>query len=75
MILKVPIYVEVEKVLHPEALPPLLEELGRGLTRALRQEDIRKYLPEPLKMAKSPEFGSFKIVTKEKALEYLRLKK
>lgn len=76
MIIKVPIYLEVEKVSNPEILPEVVELVGKLFTIILRKEDFNKNSIHRTNYSMlEKQFGDFKIIQREKALEYLRTKK
>jgi len=76
MIIKVPIYVEIESIDCQELLPDVVEALHEVFTNTLRKEKFE--IPQTMGIRKSfvvKHAGEFKIISKEKALEYLRTKK
>lgn len=75
MLIKIPIYVEIEKVSSPEMLPLVVNSLNTVFTRTLRKENFDTHCNKILTEIVLPESKSFKIVTKDGALEYLRTKK
>lgn len=75
MIIKVPIYLEVEKVNVPETLPDTVSLLGKLFTIILRKEDFEKNSSNKAIVSSAvKQLGDFKIIHREKALEYLRSK-
>ena len=76
MIIKVPIYVEIDSISDKENLSLLVLLLGTRLTRILRKENLEKQFTEAEKHAiKKLRVGELSIKTKEQALEYLGTKK
>jgi hypothetical protein len=76
MIIKVPIYVEIDSISDNENLSLLVLLLGTRLTRILRKENLENQFTEAEKHAiKKLQVGELSIKTKEQALEYLRTKK
>jgi hypothetical protein len=76
MIIKVPIYVEIDSISDNENLSLLVLLLGTRLTRILRKENLEKQFTETEKHAiRKLQVGELSIKTKEQALEYLRTKK
>jgi hypothetical protein len=76
MIIKVPIYVEIDSISDNENLSLLVLLLGTRLTRILRKENLEKQFTEAEKHAiRKLQVGELSIKTKEQALEYLRTKK
>jgi hypothetical protein len=76
MIIKVPIYVEIDSISDNENLSLLVLLLGTRLTRILRKENLENQFTEAEKHAiRKLQVGELSIKTKEQALEYLRTKK
>jgi hypothetical protein len=76
MIIKVPIYVEIDSISDNENLSLLVLLLGTRLTRILRKENLEIQFTEAEKHAiRKLQVGELSIKTKEQALEYLRTKK
>jgi hypothetical protein len=76
MIIKVPIYVEIDSISDKENLSLLVSLLGTRLTRILRKENLENQFTEAEKHAiRKLQVGELSIKTKEQALEYLRTKK
>jgi hypothetical protein len=76
MIIKVPIYVEIDSISDQESLSLLVSLLGTRLTRILRKEKLEKQFTEAeLHAIKALKIRELSIKTKEQALEYLRTKK
>jgi hypothetical protein len=74
MVIKVPIYVEIEKA-DPQTLTYVVNDLGLAFTSILRKEDFANSRSLHLNTKVVKELGGFKIVPRDKALEYLRTKK
>lgn len=73
MIVKVPIYLEVDKI-EPDALSHLVETANKKFTTILRREKIETF--EFTKLATGAKYLSkIKIITREKALDFLRTSK
>jgi hypothetical protein len=76
MIIKVPIYVEIEKISSQEMLPDVVETFHTEFTNILRKEKYGISEVSRIRMSTVTKLaGNFKIISKEKALEYLRTKK
>lgn len=75
MIIKVPIYVEIEKVSNQEILPDVVGILHDSFTMFLRKEDFSVRMTKSTITTLDKLVGGFKIINKEKALEYLRTRK
>lgn len=73
MILKVPIYVEIEKLPEGVDLKEEMKVFGRSLTLYLQGKQHSPYL-KPTLDTLTTKFGDFKILSHEKALEVLRKK-
>ena len=76
MIIKVPIYVEIDGISHNELLEDLVKVFGNKFTKILRKENLENsFTKTELKIIQSVVKGEITIKTKEQALEYLRTKK
>jgi len=76
MIIKVPIYVEIESISRQELLPDVVDHLHQVFTSILRKEKFDNTEVQKVRMSSVVKHvGTFKIISKEKALEYLRTKK
>jgi len=75
MIIKVPIYVEIEKVSETADLPEAVTLLHKSFSLILRKSDFRIQMAKYAQLRVEKLIGDFKIIPKEKALEYLRTKK
>jgi hypothetical protein len=72
MIIKVPIYVEIDSIV-PEYLGPVVESLADDFYKLLRKQQLSKSI-EPLYKAANLEDNrpNAKIISREKALQSLR---
>jgi hypothetical protein len=76
MIIKVPIYVEIESISKQEMLPDVVEALHEVFTGVLRKEKFENSSVGKIRISLvTKHAGNFKIISKEKALEYLRTRK
>ena len=75
MIIKVPIYVEIESISKQEMLPDVVNTLHLVFTNSLRREKFDTQAGRISTALVTKLAGEFKIISKEKALEYLRTKK
>lgn len=75
MIIKVPIYVEIEGLKDQDLLPDAVTALNKSFTNLIRENFTGKGFPH-YRLAKDPK-SSLQIttITREKALESLRTKK
>jgi hypothetical protein len=73
MIIKVPIYLEIESV-NQILLPGGVEVISQSFSTFLKKEEF-KTLRKSLTTHFGESFGTFKIILKDKALEILRTKK
>lgn len=75
MIIKVPVYVEIENV-DPELLQEVVHSLSNSFYKVLRKEDFEKKSTHFLTIPKEIRSEFFvKILSKDKAFEALRTKK
>jgi hypothetical protein len=76
MIIKVPIYVEIESISKQELLPDVVDALHMVFTSILRKEKLELTSVGKIRMPLVTKLaGELKIISKEKALEYLRTSK
>jgi hypothetical protein len=76
MIIKVPIYVEIESISKQEMLPDVVDALHSVFTGILRKEKLELTSVGKIRMPLVTKLaGELKIISKEKALEYLRTSK
>jgi len=73
MILKVPIYLDVDSI-PAEMVPTIVESANRKFTSILRKEKL-EIINVPKTEPGGPLSIEFKIITREKALDYLRTNK
>lgn len=74
MIIKVPIYLEVDK-LEQDMIPSIVNDMGNIVYSILRKEkELNGTFPMYKRKGKTIS-ASFKVLSKEKALEYLRTSK
>jgi len=74
MIIKIPIYVEVNKIEEQEAIPELVTMLGKKFTTILRGDD-RTFLTSKVISKRLTPFFPIKVIQRDKALDYLRTSK
>jgi hypothetical protein len=76
MIIKVPIYVEIEKIDNPSMLPNYVATVSDVFVITLRKENYQHRLQiRKLHERVTGVIGNFKIINKEKAIEILRTTK
>jgi len=73
MIIKVPIYVEVDSA-QPEILPDLVEILNKMFTMYLRKQDMATVLKKTHTIFGGRLGEDLSLITREKALDTLRTK-
>lgn len=74
MIIKVPIYVEVDRIPQGGAATLSLF-LSKKLTTVIRKDSIKSYFSIKDSQYLSDTYGELKTITREKALDYLRTSK
>jgi len=74
MIIKVPIYVEIESI-DNDSLRPLVNDLGEEFKSILRKEKFLKLRSAFHDTIGCEGVAKFKIISKESALDSLRIKK
>lgn len=73
MIIKVPIYLEVDSI-NPEALALLVETANKKFSIILRKEKIETFTYDDFEK-KVKHSVKLKVITREKALDFLRTSK
>jgi hypothetical protein len=73
MIIKVPIYLEVDSI-PGELVPSMVETLHKKFTSILRKEKLDHFIVSKSEPG-GPFSTQFKIITREKALDFLRTNK
>lgn len=71
MIIKVPIYVDVDAKLHSEDVSAFVDLLNDEFTEILRRRKLGHIIKE-VRQALDIKRGTYKLITKEMALESLR---
>jgi hypothetical protein len=74
MIIKVPIYVEIESISN-DALRSLVDDMGEEFKSILRKEKFLKLRAAYADTVGFEHVAKFKIISKESALDSLRIKK
>lgn len=76
MIIKVPVYVEIDGIRHPDLLQSLVGLLGDKFTKFLRKEDLETmFTLKEKQILKEVKVNEMSIKTKTQALEHLRTSK
>lgn len=76
MIIKVPIYVEIDGIQHPDLLQSVVDLLGSKFTKSLRKEGLETmFTLKEKQVLKEVRVNDLSIKTKDQALEHLRTKK